>query len=63
MAMLAHRVLYLLGGVILVITVAGFNKYYNTLPDFRGLFCFKIACFRNYIFYFEKYLKNENVFS
>jgi hypothetical protein len=40
-AMLAHRVLYLLGEVILVITVVGFNKYYNTLPDFRGLFLFK----------------------
>ena len=37
-AMLAHRVLYLLGGVILVVTLAGFNKYYNTLPDFKGLF-------------------------
>jgi hypothetical protein len=40
-AMFAHRVLYLLGGVILVVTLAGFNKYYNTLPDFRGLFLFK----------------------
>ena len=40
-AISVHRVLYLLGGVILVVTLAGFNKYYNILPDFKGLFLFK----------------------
>ena len=37
-AILAHRVLYLLGVFILVVNLAVFNKYYNTLPDFKGLF-------------------------
>jgi small conductance mechanosensitive channel len=36
--MVADRVLYLLGGVMLVIALVGFNKHYNTLPNFRGLF-------------------------
>ena len=40
-AISVHRVLYLSGGVILVATLAGFNKYYNILPDVRGLFLFK----------------------
>jgi hypothetical protein len=39
-AMFTHRVLYLLGVFILVVTLAGFNKYDNTLPDFKGLFSF-----------------------
>ena len=39
-AMLAHRVLYLLGVAILVITLVGFNKYYSTLSRYRGLFLF-----------------------
>jgi len=37
-AMLAHRVLYLLGVFILVVNLAVFNKYYNTLSNFKGLF-------------------------
>jgi hypothetical protein len=45
-AMLAHRVFYLLGGVILVITVVGFNKHYSTLPNFRGLFLFRNRLFK-----------------
>jgi len=40
-AMLAPRVLYLLGGVILVTTVVGFNNNYNTLANFKGLFSFE----------------------
>jgi hypothetical protein len=38
--MLAHRVLYLLGVFVLVDNLAVFNKHYNTLPNFRGLFSF-----------------------
>ena len=45
-AMFAHRVLYLLGGVMLVIALVGFNKHYNILPNFGGLFFGKIAYFR-----------------
>ena len=37
-AMFAHRVLYLLGVFILVDNLAVFNKYYNTLRQFKGLF-------------------------
>ena len=40
-AMLAHRVLYLLGVFILVDNLAVFNKYYNTLPNFKGLFFYE----------------------
>ena len=40
-AMFAHRVLYLLGVAILVITLVGFNKYYSMLSRFRGLFLFR----------------------
>ena len=45
-AMLAHRVLYLLGVFILVVNLAVFNKYYNTLSNYRGLFFLKIVYFR-----------------
>lgn len=39
-AMFIHRVLYLLGRVILVITMVLLSNYYNPLPDLkRLLFC------------------------
>jgi hypothetical protein len=40
-AMLAHRVLYLLGVWLLVVNLAVFNRHYNTLPNFKGLFFFQ----------------------
>jgi len=40
-AMFVHRVLYLSGVLILVVNLAVFNKYYNTLPNIRGLFSFQ----------------------
>jgi hypothetical protein len=40
-AMLAHRVLYLLGVFELVVNLAVFNKHYNTLTNFKGLFSFR----------------------
>jgi hypothetical protein len=39
-AMLAHRVLYLLGVWLLAITLVGITKHYNTLSNFKGLFFF-----------------------
>jgi hypothetical protein len=40
-AMFAHGVLYLSGVLILVVILPGFNKHYNTLSNFKGLFLCK----------------------
>ena len=39
-AMLAQRVLYLLGVFILVVNLAVFNNHYNTLSNVKGLLFF-----------------------
>jgi hypothetical protein len=44
-AMLAHRVLYLLGVFTLVVNLAVFNKHYNTLSNFKGLFFYENRVF------------------
>jgi hypothetical protein len=40
-AMVAHRVLYLLGVWLLINSLVRINKHYSTLSTFKGLFFFE----------------------